>query len=698
MNNLLNNMKIGKKLMLLTGGLITFALLVAGLDQWALRASQSASRESQAESAEMLRNSSFALGAARANAIVLELLLANSGQEQIQARLAEERKAYIAALKEMVDSASSPEERRLANEAEQATAVWREANVRAAELNKSGKRTEALAYFRDTAMVKFHAAQQAISKAIDWQKKQVADVNKQTEEKVARLMSVSLVLCLISLLASVGLGMLITRTITKPLAATVHHIGEVASGDLVAELDEAYLQRKDELGDMARAVRTMSTNLRDVVVELRKGVLVLSDSSTELTSSSAQMSDSSHEASDKVHTVAAATEELTTNIVSVAAGMEQATTNLSHVAAHTEQMTSTIGEIAGNSEKARHITEEAMREATRINEQMNQLGQAAREIGKVTETINEISSQTNLLALNATIEAARAGSAGKGFAVVANEIKELAQQTAAATEDIKGRIVGVQSSAAAGIADIERISKVIHEVTDIVASIAAAIEEQATVTKDIARNIAEASTGVGEANNRVSESSDATKEIAREIALVDRAASGMASNSEQVRSSAVDLGNVSDKLQSMISRFRISGSSQAAQKHSGGGVAVADGREIADKIEKAISAHAAWKGRLQGAVNSGKLDASVSTIRSDRECQFGKWLHGTEIDAASAKNSHCQTAKKLHAQFHEEAARIAQLATTGQRDAASKALASGSEFARLSAELKNVLRNWESTL
>src|ERR1017187_5300530 len=154
-------------------------------------------------------------------------------------------------------------------------------------------------------------------------------------------------------------------------------------------------------------------------------------------------------------------------------------------------MTATIGEIASNSEKARRITEDATRQAARISEQMNQLGTAAQQIGKVTETITEISSQTNLLALNATIEAARAGSAGKGFAVVANEIKGLAQQTAAATEDIKGRIAGVQSSTAGGIAEIGKVTQVIREVSDIVSAIAAAIEEQATVTKDIARNIGE---------------------------------------------------------------------------------------------------------------------------------------------------------------------------------------------------------------
>ena len=186
---------------------------------------------------------------------------------------------------------------------------------------------------------------------------------------------------------------------------------------------------------------------------------------------------------------------MSTNVVSVASGMEQTTTSLASLSTATEEMTSTIGEIAGNSEKARRITAEATVEAAHITERIAQLGEAARDIGKVTETITEISSQTNLLALNATIEAARAGSAGKGVAVVATEIKALAQQTAAATEDIRARIGGVQSAATGSISEIEKVSGVIRDVSDIVASIAAAIEQQSTTTKDIARNIGEASRG-----------------------------------------------------------------------------------------------------------------------------------------------------------------------------------------------------------
>jgi methyl-accepting chemotaxis protein len=218
-------------------------------------------------------------------------------------------------------------------------------------------------------------------------------------------------------------------------------------------------------------------------------------------------------------------------------------------------MTSTIGEIAQNSEKARRITDEATRQAARITEQINQLGVAAREIGKVTEAITEISSQTNLLALNATIEAARAGSAGKGFAVVATEIKALAQQTAAATEDIKARIEGVQTATAGGITEIGKVSQVITEVSAIVASIAAAIEEQSTATRDIARNIAEASVGVTDSSTRVSQTSQVSREIARDIVTVEGAAVEMANGSDHVRGSAAELSAVAETLRVTMGRF-----------------------------------------------------------------------------------------------------------------------------------------------
>ena len=188
---------------------------------------------------------------------------------------------------------------------------------------------------------------------------------------------------------------------------------------------------------------------------------------------------------------------------------------------------------------------------------MQKLGQAAQEIGHVTETITNISAQTNLLALNATIEAARAGAAGKGFAVVANEIKELARQTAEATEDIKMRIAGIQDSAGMAIGDISQIATVIRDVGGIVASIAAAIEEQATVTKDVAGNIAQASVGVQEADERISQTAGVSRSIARDIAGVNAKITDIREGGAQVQASAVELSKVAEQLGAQLAQFRM---------------------------------------------------------------------------------------------------------------------------------------------
>ncbi len=248
---------------------------------------------------------------------------------------------------------------------------------------------------------------------------------------------------------------------------------------------------------------------------------------------------------------------MSANSISMAAGMEQAATNLTTVAEATEEMTSTVENIATTSEKARLITSEASQQAQRVTGRMQELSTAAQAIGKVTETITSISDQTKLLALNATIEAARAGAAGKGFAVVAHEIKELARQTAEATEDIKTKVGGIQSSSAGTLEDLSRITEVIGQVSEIVNTIAMAIEEQSAVTKDIARNVGEAATGVKDANQRVAQISSVSQSVARDIATVNEAAGEISTGSDQVLSSAAALSTLAEELQRMVARFKI---------------------------------------------------------------------------------------------------------------------------------------------
>jgi methyl-accepting chemotaxis protein len=439
---------------------------------------------------------------------------------------------------------------------EEVIVPWRTLNNQIMQAVEAGKHVDAAEVGRESVS-RFAAVKSGVADYLKYRQRRLETFQQEQRDDLARTKLWMIAFGILSVLVGTGFTRLIAQNIAVPLTKAVTCLESVAKGDLTQQVAPEYRMRKDEIGMLARGLESMTHGLCAMISSVTDGIGVLSASSAELSTNSTQMSNGSRQASDKAHAVAAAAEEMTANVMSVASGMGQTTTNLTSVTSATEQMTETIGEIATNSEKARRITEEAARQAASISEQMNHLGAAAQEIGKVTETITEISSQTNLLALNATIEAARAGSAGKGFAVVANEIKELAQQTAAATEDIKTRIAGVQSSTAGGIAEIGKVTQVIHEVSDIVSSIAAAIEEQSTVTKDIARNIAEASTGVRDANARVSETSQATAEITKEIVTVDRAAGQMAEGSEHVKQSATELSRVAEQLQTTVQRFRV---------------------------------------------------------------------------------------------------------------------------------------------
>lgn len=354
----------------------------------------------------------------------------------------------------------------------------------------------------------------------------------------------------------------VVRSIVLPMEELNRTAQVLAGGDLRVTIPHA--DRPDEIGDLARSIDQMSTALSSLLRDISNGVRTMASSSTELSAVSEQMAAGVRQTSSKANAVAAASEEMSTSAGSVAAGMEEATTNLTTVASATEEMTSTIGEIATNSERARAITAKATEQAQQVTDLMQGLSDAAQAIGKVTETITTISEQTKLLALNATIEAARAEAAGKGFAVVAHEIKELARQTADATEDIKGKVSNIQNSTTGTLDDLGRITQVITQVSEVVNTIATAIEEQSSVTKDIARNVSQAAGGVKDANERVSQISSVSKTVAEDVATVNQAASDMASGSEQVMVSSSELSRLGEELQHMVGRFQFGSAQRSA--------------------------------------------------------------------------------------------------------------------------------------
>lgn len=250
------------------------------------------------------------------------------------------------------------------------------------------------------------------------------------------------------------------------------------------------------------------------------------------------VSQSAMEVQDGSRNMAATTEETARQAQVVAAASEQATRNVQTVSAATEELTASISEIARHVQDASRMTAEAVREADRTNGTVKELGEASNQIGQVIKVISSIAQQTNLLALNATIEAARAGEAGKGFAVVANEVKELARQTAKATEEISQKIAAIQSSTGVAVQAIETIGGRISKINEIATTIASAVEEQTAATNEISRNVAEAARGTAEVSGNIAAVSQAADEGGRGAASMLTAADRLTAESDRLGKTA----------------------------------------------------------------------------------------------------------------------------------------------------------------
>ncbi|MFA5907763.1 MAG: methyl-accepting chemotaxis protein [Vicinamibacterales bacterium] len=262
--------------------------------------------------------------------------------------------------------------------------------------------------------------------------------------------------------------------------------------------------------------------------EIAQTAQTLASSSEELTALSQQMGSGATETAAQANIVSAASEEVSRNVQTVATG--------------TEEMSASIREIAKNANEAAKVATNAVKVAETTNATINLLGESSAEIGKVIKVITSIAQQTNLLALNATIEAARAGEAGKGFAVVANEVKELAKETAKATEDIGQKIEAIQLNTKGAVAAIAQIGEVINQINDISNTIASAVEEQTATTNEITRNVAEAAKG--------------TAEIAQNITAVAQAAKSTSDGAQETQKASNQLSELAAGLQDLVNRTK----------------------------------------------------------------------------------------------------------------------------------------------
>jgi methyl-accepting chemotaxis protein len=376
------------------------------------------------------------------------------------------------------------------------------------------------------------------------------------EEKARQGLLWMIGLILLSIAVSALIWVFVARGIARPVQDAVNRLRDIAEGegDLTMRLEE---NRSDEIGEMARWFNVFVEKLQGIIAKVSGNTVEVEKSSQQLMEIAADMAQKSDDASSRAGNVAAAAEEMSSNLNAVAAAMEESSTNASMVSNAAEQMAATFNTIVKNVESASAISGTAVDQTTGTAGKMAVLGQAAISIGKVTETITEISQQTNLLALNATIEAARAGDAGKGFAVVANEIKELARQTAIATLDIKKQIESIQATTSETVLEIDQIAEIITKVNAIVASISVDIEAQSISTREIAENISQASVGIQEVNQNVGESSHVATEMAEDIAKVNSASEAISGSSNRVKDSAQQLQLMAGELNRLVGSFKV---------------------------------------------------------------------------------------------------------------------------------------------
>jgi methyl-accepting chemotaxis protein len=361
-------------------------------------------------------------------------------------------------------------------------------------------------------------------------------------------------LLIAALVTGAVIATLIARSIAQPIGAITGVMGELAADHLTVEVP--FAGRGDEIGTMAKAVRHFKDQLlrvrqleadqeeqkRRAELDRQAAMRKMADSfeesvgkvietvtsaATELQAASGQMASTATETSGQATTVAASA--------------QQATANVQTVAAATEELASSIKEIAHQVERSQTVSVRAGKEAGSTTAQIRALSDNVNKIGEIVNLINDIAAQTNLLALNATIEAARAGDAGKGFAVVAGEVKNLANQTARATNEIASQIQAVQEATKGAVHAIDSISGVIGEMSEISAAVAAAVEQQSSATGEIARNVEQAAEG--------------TAEVSSNIVSVEQAARETGAAAEQIKSSATDLSRQAEYLRHEVSQF-----------------------------------------------------------------------------------------------------------------------------------------------
>ena len=381
----------------------------------------------------------------------------------------------------------------------------------------------------------------------------VLEVDLTIDKQLAAGRALATKISLFAALAAVVVAVLAlygARAVAGPVRQMTDAMKRISDGD--REVEVPAKERRDEVGQMAQAVEVFKQNgiemerLRQEGIaqqqaaeqEKRQAAMALADAfDAEVGGVIADVSSAAEGMKSSANGVSASVRDSMEQSSAVAAAAKEASVNVQTVASATEQLSASLQEVSRQVVECAEVAQQAASETERTNGEITNLSQSAEKIGDVISLINDIASQTNLLALNATIEAARAGDAGKGFAVVASEVKNLATQTASATEEIAGQISGVQTATGNFVTAIEAVSKTIDQVNGIAAAISAAVEEQNAATEEISRNVQQASSAAEDVSRNISSVTDSTTRAGDTAGNMETAAGGLSQQSEALRHS-----------------------------------------------------------------------------------------------------------------------------------------------------------------